>query len=57
MLEQSVTESDESGGTSERVCQAPNGKIVTGTERQNCTWHQMAELYLAPNGGIVPGTE
>lgn len=57
MLEQSVTESDESGGTSEGACQAPNGGIVPGTKWQNCTWHQMAEWCLAPNGGIVPGTK
>ncbi len=57
MLEQSVTESDECGGTTEGACQAPNVGIVPGTEWRNCARHRMAELCQAPNGGIVPGTK
>ncbi|MEW4221168.1 hypothetical protein [Rossellomorea marisflavi] len=29
---------------------------VEGLQKER-TRHQMAEWYLAPNGGIVPGTE
>ncbi len=57
MLEQSVTESDESGGTTEGACQAPNVGIVPGTERRICARHRTSELCQAPNGEIVPGTE
>ncbi len=44
MLEQSVTESDD------RDCSLERDKGEDGAR------HQTTELYLAPNGEMVPGT-